>query len=102
MAPEEAKKQDTGQERQGSNADGTGAELRGTKVTVDAEQARGREAQEAGLPLPKAGEHGIGAAGASGQADRKDSAGRTGKTDEERKTSGVSGQDLAGDGLPPA
>jgi hypothetical protein len=58
----------------------------------------------ASASLPSAGQSGIGAAGAAGQpgAGQADEPVRTGATEDARKTSGVSGQDLTQDGLPPA
>jgi CBS domain-containing protein len=58
----------------------------------------------AGTELPRAGEQGIGAAGASGDpatkaADGKEPDAGTGDT---RRNFGVGGQDLTGGGLPPA
>jgi CBS domain-containing protein len=67
------------------------AEVTGTSATSGS----------AGLPIPNAGEHGIGAAGASGETDGSRPGDRSGQTDDTRRNFGVSGQDLTRDGLPP-
>jgi CBS domain-containing protein len=83
-----------------SAAGGGSAEPIQNIVGRTGEVGAGGTAEAAAPGLPAAGESGIGAAGASGQP-REDGA-QAAADGEVRPRSGVGGQDLSADGLPPA